>query len=110
MSIIITDGKASFDRIRRMPDIEKLVAAFKDPAVVELMVNPDGSVYIETAAKGIERLLAAPTQQDVAAFLNGVIGSEGRWSGRLRMVTVRPFVSGADITCTREPSAADRSA
>lgn len=58
-----------------MPDIEKLVAAFEDPAVVELMINPDGAVYAETAGKGVSRLLAAPTQQDVAAFLNGVVGA-----------------------------------
>lgn len=58
-----------------MPDIEKLVSAFEDPSVVELMINPDGSVYAETAGKGVERLLAAPSQQDIAAFLNGVIGT-----------------------------------
>jgi pilus assembly protein CpaF len=58
-----------------MPDIEKLVSAFEDPSVVELMVNPDGSVYAEVVGKGIERLNAAPTQQDIAAFLNGVLGT-----------------------------------
>lgn len=57
-----------------MPDIEKLVAAFEDPSVVELMLNPDGSVYAEVAGKGVSRLLLAPTQQDVAAFLGGVVG------------------------------------
>jgi pilus assembly protein CpaF len=57
-----------------MPDIEKLVAAFEDPSVIELMINPDGSVYAETAGKGVSRLLVAPSQRDIAAFLNGVTG------------------------------------
>lgn len=58
-----------------MPDIEKLIAAFKDPAVIELMVNPDGAAYTEVAGRGLEKLAAAPSQQEVAEFVQGVIGA-----------------------------------
>lgn len=99
-----------------MPDIEKLVAAFKDPAVVELMVNPDGSVYIETAAKGVERLLAAPTQPDVAAFLNGVIGADEAFGpqrpyadlsavdGSRVHVMAAPLTKGLTVTIRKRPA------
>lgn len=56
-----------------MPDIEKLVAAFEDPSVLELMINDDGTVYVETG-EGLRRLDAAPTAADVAAFVKGVAG------------------------------------
>lgn len=58
-----------------MADIEKLVAAFEDPAVIELMVNDDGSVFVEDG-RGLRRLDAAPTALDVAAFLKGVTGAQ----------------------------------
>lgn len=58
-----------------MPEIEKLVAAFEDPEVIELMLNDDGSVFVERAGKGLERLSAAPTAQDALAFVRGVIGA-----------------------------------
>jgi pilus assembly protein CpaF len=57
-----------------MPEIEKLVAAFEDPSIHELMINDDGSVYVENG-RGMRRLDAAPTPQDVAAFVRGVAGA-----------------------------------
>ncbi|MBI5247179.1 MAG: CpaF family protein [Elusimicrobia bacterium] len=99
-----------------MPDIEKLVAAFKDPAVVELMVNPDGSVYIETAAKGVERLLAAPTQPDIAAFLGGVLGTDEAFGpqrpyadlsaadGSRVHVMAAPLTKGLTVTIRKRPA------
>ena len=99
-----------------MPDIEKLVAAFKDPSVIELMVNPDGSVYIEVAGKGIERLSAAPTQQDLASFLNGVIGTDEAFGtqrpyadlsavdGSRVHVIAPPLAKGLTITIRKRPA------
>lgn len=58
-----------------MPEIEKLVAAFEDPAVIELMINDDGAVYVEDG-RGMRRLDAAPGPQDVAAFVKGVAGAQ----------------------------------
>jgi len=99
-----------------MPDIEKLIAAFEDPAVVELMVNPDGSVYVETAGKGVSRLLLAPTPQDVAAFLNGVIGSPEAFGqdrpyadlsavdGSRVHVVAPPVSRGLTVTIRKRPS------
>lgn len=87
-----------------MPDIEKLVAAFEDPAVVELMVNPDGSVYAETEGKGVQRLLVAPTQQDVAAFLNGVIGT-GETFGQDRPYADLSAVDGSRVHVIAPPLA-----
>lgn len=57
-----------------MSAIDTLTAAFEDPAVVELMINPDATVYAETAGQGLRRLDAAPSQEDIAAFLNGITG------------------------------------
>lgn len=39
------------------------------------MINPDGTVYVERAGNRIERLDAAPSQEDIAAFLNGITGA-----------------------------------
>lgn len=98
-----------------MPDIEMLVAAFEDPAVVELMVNPDGSVYAETP-KGVSRLLAAPSQQDVAAFLNGVIGTNEAFGpdrpyadmsavdGSRVHVIAPPLARGLTVTIRKRPA------
>ena len=58
-----------------MPEIDKLVAAFEDPSVIELMINPDASVYVEFAGKGVAALPFRPSQQDIAAFIRGVIGT-----------------------------------
>ncbi|MDX6768718.1 MAG: ATPase, T2SS/T4P/T4SS family [Elusimicrobiota bacterium] len=73
-----------------MPDIEKLVAAFEDPAVIEVMINDDGSVYVEDG-RGVRRLDAAPASADVAAFVNGVVGAQESFGPD------RPF---ADLTAT----------
>lgn len=61
-----------------MPEIEKLVAAFEDPQVHELMINDDGSVYVENG-RGMRRLDAAPTAADVAAFVKGVVGADEKF-------------------------------
>lgn len=100
-----------------MPDIEKLVSAFEDPSVVELMINPDGSVYAETAGKGVERLLAAPSQQDVAAFLSGVTGAAETFGpdrpyadlsatdGSRVHVIAPPLARGLAVTIRKRPAA-----
>ncbi len=102
--------------IRRMADIEKLIGAFKDPKVVELMINPDGSAYAETAENGVERLLAAPTQQDVAEFVNGVVGSPEAFGparpyadlsaidGSRVHVIAPPLAAGLTVTIRKRPS------
>lgn len=99
-----------------MPDIEKLVSAFEDPAVVELMVNPDGSVYAEVAGKGVSRLLVAPTQQDISAFLNGVLGANETFGpgrpyadlsavdGSRIHVIAPPIARGLTITIRKRPA------
>jgi Flp pilus assembly CpaF family ATPase len=58
-----------------VPDIEKLIAAFEDPAVVELMINDDGAVYVEREGAKLKKVDAKPTQQDVLAFVRGVVGA-----------------------------------
>lgn len=71
-----------------MPEIEKLVAAFEDPDVHELMINDDGSVYVENG-RGMRRLDATPTAADVAAFVKGVAGADEKFGPE------RPY---ADLT------------
>lgn len=96
-----------------MPDIEKLVTAFEDPSIVELMINPDGSVYAETAGKGVSRLLLAPSQQDIAAFLSGLTGGAEAFGpdrpyadlsavdGSRVHVIAPPFARGLTVTSRR---------
>jgi pilus assembly protein CpaF len=74
-----------------VPEIEKLVEAFEDPGVVELMINDDGGVYVERSGARIERLDVKPAQQDVLAFVRGVVGSAEEFGSR------RPY---ADLTAT----------
>jgi pilus assembly protein CpaF len=74
-----------------VPEIEKLVEAFEDPGVIELMINDDGGVYVERAGAEIRRLDAKPAQQDVLAFVRGVVGSPEEFGSR------RPY---ADLTAT----------
>ncbi len=99
-----------------MAPIEKLTAAFEDPAVVELMINPDGSVYAETAAKGVKRLDAAPSQEDIAAFLNGITGESEAFGpdrpyadlsatdGSRVHVVAPPIVRGLTVTIRKRPA------
>lgn len=99
-----------------MPDIEKLVAAFEDPSVVELMINPDASVYVESSGKGVERLLAAPSQADIAAFLNGVTGATEAFGpdrpyadlsavdGSRIHVIAPPLARGLTVTIRKRPA------
>ncbi|MFI5361072.1 MAG: CpaF family protein [Elusimicrobiota bacterium] len=72
-----------------MPEIEKLVAAFEDPGVVELMINGDGSVFVERAGSALQRLDARPAPADVLAFVRGVVGAPEEFGAR------RPY---ADLT------------
>ncbi|OGR93792.1 MAG: hypothetical protein A2V88_05230 [Elusimicrobia bacterium RBG_16_66_12] len=74
-----------------MPEIEKLVAAFEDSGVVELMVNDDGAVYVERSGARLEKLDARPTPQDVLAFVRGVVGGPEEFGPR------RPY---ADLSAT----------
>ena len=99
-----------------MPDIEKLVAAFEDPSVIELMVNPDGTVYAEIAGKGVSQLGVAPSQQDVAAFLSGVLGTTETFGqdrpyadlsaidGSRVHVIAPPLARGLTITIRKRPA------
>jgi len=74
-----------------VPDIERLIAAFEDPAIVELMVNGDGAVYAERAEGKLELLETRPTPQDVLAFVRGVVGTPEEFGPQ------RPY---ADLTAT----------
>jgi len=100
-----------------MPDIEKLVNAFEDPSIVELMINPDGSVYAETEGKGVSRLLLAPSQQDITAFLSGLTGAAEAFGpdrpyadlsaldGSRVHVIAPPIAAGLTVTIRKRPAA-----
>jgi pilus assembly protein CpaF len=74
-----------------MPEIEKLIEAFEDPSVIELMINDDAGVFVERAGAKVERLDANPAQQDILAFVRGVVGAPEEFGAR------RPY---ADLTAT----------
>ena len=74
-----------------MPEIEKLIAAFEDPGVVELMINDDGAVYVEREGARLEPLAIRAAAADVLAFVRGVVGTPEEFGPR------RPY---ADLTAT----------
>lgn len=74
-----------------MPEIEKLISAFEDPDVVELMINDDGAVFVERSDSGVERVDVQPAPQDVLAFVVGVTGAPQEFGPK------RPY---ADLTAT----------
>jgi Flp pilus assembly CpaF family ATPase len=65
-----------------VPEIDKLAEAFKDPGVVELMINPDGAVYVEREASRLERLPLKPTPDDVLSFVRVIVGSPEEFGPR----------------------------
>lgn len=71
---------------------EQLAAAFKDPAVTEVMVNEDGAVYVERAGAMLEKLPAVAGPEAVAEFLKRLVGEAERFGSE------RPFadLSAAD--------------
>jgi pilus assembly protein CpaF len=52
--------------------LARLLDAFKDAAVVELMINDDGSVYVERAAAALETLGFKAAPEEVKAFLKEI--------------------------------------
>lgn len=98
-----------------MPEIEKLVAAFEDPSVLELMINDDGSVYVESG-RGMSKLDAAPTPADVAAFVKGVAGANESFGpdrpfadltasdGSRVHVVAPPLARGLAVTIRKRPA------
>jgi pilus assembly protein CpaF len=57
-------------------EIEKLVAAFQDPGISELMINDDGSVYVERAGAVLEQISAKASAQDIATLLKALVGDQ----------------------------------
>jgi pilus assembly protein CpaF len=74
-----------------VPAIEKLIEAFEDPSVVELMINEDGAVYVERSGSRLERVDVRPSPQDALAFVRGVVSAPEEFGAR------RPY---ADLTAT----------
>ncbi len=74
-----------------MPEIEKLIEAFEDAGVVELMINGDGAVYVEREGARLEPVAAKPGPQDVLAFVRSIVGAVEEFGPR------RPY---ADLSAT----------
>lgn len=99
-----------------MPEIEKLVAAFDDPGVVELMINDDGAVYVERPGAILERLDARPSPQDVLSFVRDVVGGPEEFGpkrpyadlsaadGSRVHVLSPPLVRSLTVTVRKRPS------
>ncbi len=99
-----------------MPDIEKLIATFEDPGVVELMINDDAGVFIEVAGGRLQRVDARPDQQDVLAFVRGVVGAAEEFGpkrpyadltatdGSRVHVLAPPLVKGLTVTVRKRPN------
>jgi pilus assembly protein CpaF len=56
-------------------DFENLVKAFRDPSITELVINPDGTVYIESKSE-FQKLPITAGAEDVKAFLTSVVGQD----------------------------------
>jgi len=57
-----------------MPEIDRLILAFNDPGIVELIVNDDGSVYVERPDAALEKLDFAASPPEVAGLLKALVG------------------------------------
>lgn len=60
-------------------DVEKLIAAFREPDIVELIVNADGAVYAERARGALEPLPFKAANEDVLAFVNALTGDSEKF-------------------------------
>lgn len=99
-----------------MPEIEKLIAAFEDPGVVELMINDGGAVFVERAGSRLEEAAVRPSPQDVLAFVRGVVGSPEEFGpkrpyadltatdGSRVHVIAPPLVKGLTVTVRKRPA------
>lgn len=65
-----------------MSTIEKLIAAFEDPGNSELMINEDGSVYVERSGAVLEKIPGKAGPQDIAALLKALVGDSGGFGPR----------------------------
>lgn len=94
--------------------VEALLAAFQDPSVVELMVNEDGSVYVERQSQ-LQRLQVSATGQDVSALLMALVGQDGfgpdrpyadltAVDGSRVHVIAPPLVRGVAVTVRKRPA------
>ncbi len=98
-----------------MPEIEKLIEAFEDKGVVELMINDDGSVYVEREGAKMEPVAAKPAQQDILAFVRAIIGTPEEFGPRRPYadlsavdgsrvhVMAPPLVKGLTVTVRKRP-------
>ncbi|MDE2142111.1 MAG: CpaF family protein [Elusimicrobia bacterium] len=98
-----------------MPEIEKLIAVFADPGVIELMINDDGAVYVERSGARLEPVQIRPTAQDILAFVRGVVGTPEDFGpkrpyadltatdGSRIHVVAPPLVQGLTVTVRKRP-------
>lgn len=99
-----------------MPEIDKLAAAFRDPGIIELMINPDGAVYAEREGARLERLAIAPTPEDALAFVRAIVGAPeefgprrpyadlGALDGSRIHVIAAPLTRGLTVSVRKRPS------
>jgi pilus assembly protein CpaF len=69
--------RSSGEGVSASPGVQALLDALADPAIGEVMLNEDGSAYVERAGEG--RLQALPLRVDAAGaleFLRAVAGAE----------------------------------
>jgi pilus assembly protein CpaF len=97
-------------------EIEKLIGAFQDAGVIELMINDDGAVFVERAGAKLERVDAAPSQQEILAFVRGAVGAPEEFGARRPYadltatdgsrvhVIAPPLVKGLTVTVRKRPS------
>jgi pilus assembly protein CpaF len=99
-----------------VPEIDKLNEAFRDPGVVELMINHDGAVYVEREGAKITRLPLKPTGDDVISFLRVIVGAPEEFGpkrpyadlsaldGSRVHVIAPPLARGLTISVRRRPT------
>jgi pilus assembly protein CpaF len=56
-----------------MGDVNGLLAAFRDPTISEIIVNDDGSVYVEKGGR-LEAMASKAEPEDAKAFLSFMVG------------------------------------
>ena len=99
-----------------MPEIDRLAEAFRDPSVVELMINHDGAVYAEREGARLERLPLSPTAEDSLSFVRVIVGSAEEFGparpyadlsaldGSRVHVIAPPLARGLTVSVRRRPA------
>jgi pilus assembly protein CpaF len=63
------------EELKMHPDTEKLTAAYKENTTMEMLINADGSVFVERPGAALETLPFKPANEAVGEFIRTLVGN-----------------------------------